>query len=628
MVRLCRVVVAAALASAACSPKEPRASAVELDGEWSAAERLDVRPIGAQRLTRLASAPSGHAVAAWALARPEPGVWIDRFDPVKGWGKAARVSGETPGLDWATAQGMAVAIDRVGASAAAVWTADARTWASMGSSEGLWSEPKPVSGETYALGNTQAVMLHDGRSVVFWACWPTPAMRGDVRLCANTYAPGSGWGLPRLSNRSGESFPYGSIQASPLPDGEVGVLIGNGSDGAILLHRFSPRDGWRPPERISPAGDAQSPRLAWSPDGQMLAVWIQNPRTWNTVHARRFLPGRGWGEARAIGPETVGTAAYPEVAMNSHGDAVALWGQTGRKDSQAGSRIYASRTDGADAAAGPEMVSSDIGSGGKVVIDERNGALAVWAGSNGGSPLYFSRFVAGRGWTAPMFVGADERSATGDLSLVPIGADGALLVWLEFDGVRKNLWARRWRPRAAGAPASPAVPPAVVVPQEAPSADLVWATFLAPGLFNVQYPFLWNQHEDYLFGDYRVIVKFEEPRGRAQFQVMMRTQPLPLGEAGSLERMAGEYAARVKENGTALETPNIETLTIQGRPARRVAFPARGPGRTIAMSFTFVLVDGRLFAVVTGALPEEAEASRPLFAKMTASLRFDPRKPD
>jgi len=168
----------------------------------------------------------------------------------------------------------------------------------------------------------------------------------------------------------------------------------------------------------------------------------------------------------------------------------------------------------------------------------------------------------------------------------------------------------------------------VVIPQAAPSAEIVWATFLAPGLFNIQFPFLWNQHENYLFGDHRVIVKFEEPRGRAQFQVMTPSLPSPRGEAPSPERAAEEYAAQMKENGTALTPPTIETLTIQGRPARRVAFPARGPGGTIAMSFTFVRVDGRLFSVVTGALPEEVESFRPLFEKMTASLRFNPSKPD
>ncbi len=613
------------LALGACSPKAG-GGAAPLDGAWSAAERLDVRPIGAQRLTRLAAAPSGHAVAAWALARPEPGVWVDRFNPATGWGKATRVSGETTGLDWATAQGMAVAIDRAGASAAAVWTAGDRTWASVGASNGSWTKPEPVSGETHGLGNTQAVMLDDGRVVVFWVCWPTPARRGDVRLCANTYDSGSGWGNPRLTIKSHESFPYGSITAAALPNGEIGVLLGNAD---VFLHRFSIRDGWRSPERISPAGEVEFPRLAMSPDGQMLVVWIQNPRIWNTVHARRYSPRHGWGEARSIGLETVGTAAYPEVAMNSRGDAVVLWGQTGRKDSEAGSRMYANRIDAVDAAAGPEELSSDIGSGGRIAIDKRGNALAVWAGARGGgSPLYFSRFMAAKGWSASMFLGADETAATGDLSLVPIGADGALLVWLEFDGVRHNLWTRRWRSLAADEAPSPAVPPAVVVHQEAPSAEIVWATFLAPGLFNIQYPFLWNRHVDYQFGDYRVIVKFEEPRGRAQFQVMAPNQPSPSGEAPSADRAAEDYAARMKENGTALAPPTLESLTIQGRPARRVSFPARGPGKTITMSFTFVLIDGRLFAVVTGSLPEEAESFRPTFERMTASLRFNRPKPD
>lgn len=609
------------LAAAACAPKASEGPA-PLDGEWSAPERLDVRPIGAQRLTRVAAAPSGHAVAAWALARPEPGVWTARFDPATGWGKAVRVSGETPKLDWATAQGMAVAIDRAGASAAAVWTAGDRIWASLGASGGSWAKPEPVSGETHGLGNTQAVLLDDGRVVVFWVCWPAPAMRGDVRLCANTYVPGTGWGAPRLTVKSHASFAYGAITAAALPNGEIGVLLGNAD---VFLQRFSLRDGWLPAERISPSGEVEFPRMAMSPDGQMLFVWIQNPRTWNTVHARRYSPRTGWDEARSIGLETVGTASYPEVAMNSRGDAVALWGQTGRKDSLSGSHMYASRLGAAGSAAGPEMLSADIGSGGRIVLDERGGALAVWAGSNGGSPLYFSRFTAGKGWTSPLFVGIGEKSASDDLSLVPVGADGALLVWLESVGGRKTAWTRRWRTRAAGAKPSAPVPPAVINPQAAPpSAEVVWATFLAPGLFNIQYPFEWNQHVDYPFGDYRVIVKFEEPRGRAQFQVMTRAR----GEAGSLERTAQDYAAAMKENGTALAPPTIETLSVQGRPARRVSFPARGPGRTIAMSFTFVLVDGRLFAVVTGALPEEAGSFRPLFEKMTASLRFNPPKRD
>lgn len=593
-----------------------------LDGAWSAPEPLETLRQGMARPTRLAVAPGGRAIAAWALGRPEPGVWIARFEAATGWEKAVQVSSRPRALDWVTPQGTAAAIDGHG-HAAVVWTDDDKIWASRGTLGGPWTPPEIISGETRAFGNTQAAILPDGSVVAVWVCWPDSSRRGDVRICANSHAPGSGWGRPRLTD---PSHPYGNLQMAALPDGEAAVIW---TQGPVLLRRFSPKEGWRAPEQLSPGGDALSPRIAADGAGRMLAIWAYPSKTWNTVHMRRFSPDEGWGSPLSIGLGTNGTVGFPEVSMNSRGEAVALWSQTGTERSLGPARVYANRLGAAGAAAGPELVDSGerAASGGqeKIVLDERGNALAVWL-EGGSGELVFSRYVAGKGWSAPLFAGAHEKHATTDVTLASDGAGGALLVWSESNGARSDLWARRWQAAEPGRPVSSAVPPPRAdLPPAPESGPGRFAVFLYPGLFKVEYPFSWNEQENYRFGDYEVLVKFEEPLGRAQFQIMRLAQEPP---PESLDRIAAGYAARMAADGTALAPPVTDALKVAGLPARRVAFPVRGPGgRTIALSYTFVIVDGRRFAVVAATDAERLGALRATFDKMTASLVFSGAKP-
>ena len=87
--------------------------------------------------------------------------------------------------------------------------------------------------------------------------------------------------------------------------------------------------GWRTAELIETddAGDASYPQVAVDSSGNAVAVWQQHDGTCFNIWSNRYTAATGrWGTAELI--ETDAWDAYdPQVAVDSSGNAVAVWFQ-------------------------------------------------------------------------------------------------------------------------------------------------------------------------------------------------------------------------------------------------------------------------------------------------------------
>ena len=76
------------------------------------------------------------------------------------------------------------------------------------------------------------------------------------------------------------------------------------------------------------AGDASSrPQVAIDTNGNALAVWRQSDGTRYNIWANRYTAGTGWGTAALIETDNAGNAFDPQVAIDTNGNALAVWQQ-------------------------------------------------------------------------------------------------------------------------------------------------------------------------------------------------------------------------------------------------------------------------------------------------------------
>ena len=126
------------------------------------------------------------------------------------------------------------------------------------------------------------------------------ALAGGFPFMPAAAAPGFGWGTAELiETEAGDTFAY-APQVAVDPQGNA-IAVWMQDDGRgpfnILANRFVPGVGWGTAELIeTDAGDAGLPRVALDSQGNAIAVWHQGGIRDN-IWANRFVPGVGWGTA-------------------------------------------------------------------------------------------------------------------------------------------------------------------------------------------------------------------------------------------------------------------------------------------------------------------------------------------
>ena len=74
------------------------------------------------------------------------------------------------------------------------------------------------------------------------------------------------------------------------------------------------------------SGAADNPDVAMDSSGNAIAVWKQSDGTFDSIYANRYVVGQGWGTATLIETQT-GNADFPKVAADGNGNAIAVWQQ-------------------------------------------------------------------------------------------------------------------------------------------------------------------------------------------------------------------------------------------------------------------------------------------------------------
>jgi hypothetical protein len=280
------------------------------------------------------------------------------------------------------------------------------------------------------------------------------------------------WGTPRLLES--DNIGHGGVPKVAFDADGNAMAVWLQEDAVpranVWASRFSIDTAtWSAPALIetNDVGDAWDPDVALDAAGNAVAVWAQSDGTFESIWSNVFDAASGtWGTAALIEATSVGSAYEPHIAMNSSGTAIAVWYQYEGTRADIWANGYRS-----GAGWGTATVVETNNAGGafepRIAIDSSGNAWAVWSQSNTvRESMWSSRYLQGTGWEAAVLLESDDtgHAILGDIDMDSSG--NAVVVWQQEDGTRYNVWASRCRagetwgtptliesdPRAAGSP--------------------------------------------------------------------------------------------------------------------------------------------------------------------------------
>jgi hypothetical protein len=323
---------------------------------------------------QIAMDDNGNAIAVWSQSDgAHYNIYANKFASGS-WGSATTLS-DTSG----DATQARIVMNAMG-NAFVVWQQDDglrdNIWAIRSTTAGTsWGSATTIESTANTCGNPQIALDASGNAIAVW-----DQDEGTINIYANRYVSGTGWGNPTILISSGagntresqitvtpngdaiaiwtqnnsttyciwaNSYISGTGWDTPAPL-EAGMMGGDSSYPEVGLDnqgnalavwyqqnnglnniwtsRYISGTGWDAAELLETgAGDAIFPHIAMAPDGTATVIWLQNNGSEYYIHARRYVAASGWGAIRIIEPTHSENSDYSDVAMNAHGEAVAVW---------------------------------------------------------------------------------------------------------------------------------------------------------------------------------------------------------------------------------------------------------------------------------------------------------------
>jgi plastocyanin len=300
-------------------------------------------------------------------------------------------------------------------------------------------------------------------------------------------SPGGGWGAFQTvsSEEAGPGLGVAMDAAGDVVTAWQHVEAGQETIDAA--YRPASTGTWQPQGAISGKGSALSPNtpaVAMTPAGEAVAVF-EHPAGGSAVAQASTLPvGHGWGLPVTLS-EAGSLSERPQLALDSRGDAVAVWELPVGKET-----VIQAAWRPAGAEWQPPVGLSAAGRVAKsphVALDMRGDALAAWTSEGAGEVIQAaSRPVAGP-WQAPVTLSSSARNAVVPALAADARGDG-VAVWEELTGAGREV-------QAAGFEGTAPTLSGVSVPAAAVAGQPVTFTAAAQGVWTA------IADESWSFGD-------------------------------------------------------------------------------------------------------------------------------
>jgi len=276
--------------------------------------------------------PQGEAIVTWtgshggnsivqASARPAGGSWQTPVELSKV--KAGENAGSA-----------SVALDSKG-DAVAVWERSNESAYVVQASErpagGSWQTPLDLSGPAAEPTDEQVAIDSQGDAVAVWQFW-----NGEPHgVQASEMPAGGSWQTPLDISESGMLSLHPSVAVDPGGDAIATWEVDEGAGHFVAQASSMPAGGsWQTPVQLSEAGEsAGRASIAFDPHGDAVAVWSASNGAGSIVQASSMPAGGSWQTPVQLS-EAGEYALDSTVAVDSHGDAVAVWERFPHNDNQ------------------------------------------------------------------------------------------------------------------------------------------------------------------------------------------------------------------------------------------------------------------------------------------------------
>ena len=292
------------------------------------------------------------------------------------------------------------------------------------SAKPTWLAPRDLSLPGGSAESPQVALDAAGNALVVWYRWS-----GQVSVVqAAEHRAGGTWGAPRNLSPPGSAAYYPQLAVNAAGDA-VAVWVGSSETGANVVQAAARSGGgaWGRAEDLAAGND---PRVALAPDGTAVAVWERFDGATSVVQAAIRPPGWPWSAPRDLSAPGA-YAAYQQVALDHHGNAVAVW----RRFDGANWIVQAAAYPSGGGWSAPQSLSApgQDAEAPQVALDRYGNAIAVWRRFDGANWIVQTAFrpysLRGGGvWSAPQDISTPRYDARGPE--VAFDAYGhALAIW-------------------------------------------------------------------------------------------------------------------------------------------------------------------------------------------------------
>ena len=333
---------------------------------------------------------NGNAIAVWHQNDGRTNIYTNRYTASTGlWGTAALLETNNTGF----AYNPQIAIDADG-NAIVVWWQyvgyPSNIWSNRyTASTDSWSGAARIESNTAGNAIEPQIAIDDGgNAVVVWQQYDDVADRYDI--WSNRYTASTGlWGTAEMIETDNSGWTYMTPQVAVDANGNA-IAVWHQSNGTrtnIWTNRYTASTGlWGTAAMIETdnAGDANNPQIAVDANGNAVAVWHQHDGTRTNIWSNRYSASTGlWGTAALIETDDTGNANDPQVAVDANGNAMAVWYQSDGTQTNIWSNRYTASTGLWGTAALIETDDTGNANDPQIAIDTNGNAVAIWRQTDG-----------------------------------------------------------------------------------------------------------------------------------------------------------------------------------------------------------------------------------------------------
>jgi hypothetical protein len=306
-----------------------------------------------------------------------------------------------------------------------------------------WLSPQTLSPPGYDASEQQVAFDPGGDAVVVWQ---QNGPSSNVILASARPAGGS-FSAPQTLSETAKNASAPDVASDAQGDAVAVWLQWDGSEERVQA-AYRPAGGsFGAAQTLSEAGvEAETPRVTMNGSGEAVAVWNISVGGKMQIQSAAAAPGGVFGAPADLTGLTV-NASVPQVALDSHGDAIAVWdGWDGANIRIEDALRPAGESFGAPQYLSPAGYNADVP---QLAFDASGDALAVWSFDGSPSSTVQSAYLpAGGTFSSPQTVPAPN----GEPAQVPqVAFDGSgegVVAWLQSDGSEPRVYASV---RSAGA---------------------------------------------------------------------------------------------------------------------------------------------------------------------------------